>query len=473
MSSRPKRILDLAAPFPPGSDASVLFDQADDRASAEQAGVPSYFTDLHLDQIVNSVTASRAEYGLLPFFYWPERRVDAIRYRHEVFRDLEKPEVREAVNAFAKSMREVRSYSGLVRKLSDRFHKEGWLVQTIAQYCAAVSTLAADLEQVSLEAHGLLLFRAYLARYAVSQEFVALRDEAKRLIAELAAVRYSLLIHGDSLTVDHYGGESDYSQEIEETFAKFKQGAAKDYRIAYRSAPQDMNHIEAKILEFVARLNPTPFLQLLDYAARHADFLDQAVARFDREVQFFLAYLDHIEKFKRAGLPFCYPEVSDTAKDVHCAEGFDLALAEKLTSASETIVSNDFALTGKERIIVVSGPNQGGKTTFARMFGQLHHLASLGCPVPGREARLYVFDDIFAHFEREEKVETLRGKLEDDLVRIHAILENVLAKSRPRPIDDAGGHVRRGRTLFGRRTRGAFYALQARRGPHDEKRQAR
>lgn len=261
-----------------------------------------------------------------------------------------------------------------------------------------------------------------------SDAFVSLDAEAKRLAALLATVRYSILICDDGFRVAGYEPAPDYGADIEETFAKFAQGTVKDYAVTFAENPE-MNSIEEKVLEFVARLEPDIFCGLHAFATDNATFVDSVVATFDREVQFYFASLAYISKFERAGLPMCYPEVTDTDKAISSRDGFDLALADKLIDEHSRVVCNDFFLEQRERVLVVSGPNQGGKTTFARAFGQMHYLASLGCQVSGRQARLFLFDRIFTHFERPEDVTTLRGKLEDDLIRMRDILDQATPKS--------------------------------------------
>ena len=212
------------------------------------------------------------------------------------------------------------------------------------------------------------------------------------------------------------------------TFARFRENPAKSYRARFLEHA-DNNQVESWILELVAELNPDLFARLAQFCQRHADFVDPTLARFDREIHFYLAYLHYIEPLKAAGVAFCLPTVSSESKQIMARGACDLVLARKLVSDGVEIVANDFELSGPERILVVTGPNQGGKTTFSRMFGQLHHLAALGLPVPARQASLFLPDRMFSHFEREEDIRSLRSKFEEELVRIHEILEQASERS--------------------------------------------
>jgi DNA mismatch repair protein MutS len=405
---------------------SILFLNGADRAAAEKA--PDFLADLNLDQIVVAIVAGKEDYDLRPFFHMPLHDVDAVLFRHEVFRDLENPGPMKLVRTFAQNMRAMRDCLVQAGKRHNPYQQMRWFLDAVALYGDAITHLAGDLAAARCQSRGFLAFRDYVTRYAASQRFVSLLEQTRGLAAELSAIRYNVLMEGLRIEVRDYKGEPDYSAEIEAVFARFKESEAKEYRFEFSEAP-DLDNVEGNILKLVAGLHRDTFARLEAYCAANRDFPDAAIVAFDREIQFYVACSDYIAALKRAGLPFCYPCISSERKEIRVQAGFDLALAGKLAREGAVPVCNDFYLTGPERMIVVSGPNQGGKTTFARTFGQLHYLASLGCAVPGTEAQLYLPDRLFTHFEREEHMASLRGKLQDDLVRIHDILEKATPRS--------------------------------------------
>jgi len=406
---------------------SVLYKNSQGRKKVSVP--PACFTDLNLDQIINAITAGRQDYFLEPFFYSPLQDEDAVRYRHEVMQDLESQPALDAIRSFTQEMEVVRRYQSMIEKLAYPYHIKGWILETADVYSQAVVKLVQDLSQSNIRSRALVSFHEYLAIYTASDDFQRLRQDIQQVKSALASVTYCVVIDGLTVKVRKFEGEIDYSADVVEAFERFKQGSPKDYLVKLPDKGTGMSHVEAKILAFVARLYPEVFSCLDRFYEQHGQFIDGTIQVFDQEVQFYLAYLEHMKKFERAGLQFCYPQMSTEDKNIYNYDGFDLALAANCIRENNPIVCNDFHLEGAERIFVVSGPNQGGKTTFARTFGQLHYLASLGCPVPGTNARLFLPDNILTHFEVEENIKNLRGKLQDDLIRIRDIVDRASPNS--------------------------------------------
>ena len=398
-------------------------------ASAE----PACFCDLHLDHVVATITAGREVYELTPFFHAPLADPDDVAYRHEVFFDLADDARRTVIAGFGRDMRLVREQRARAAALLDP--RQGWRVYLDAAltYCSAVSRLASGLAEHPPGSRALRALAAYVDRYTSGAAFTSLRAEAMRIEGALDDVRYELTVEQDRVVVRRASEAPDDGAAIARTFARFSGerfgGEPRRRRRESRRDDPAANQIESAVLERVARLYPDAFGALEAFAGHYQTYLDPVVATFDREVQFYLTTLEYVARFERAGLPFCYPSVSADDKAVRARDAYDAALAHGLLAGGGSVVCNDFELRPQERIFVVTGANQGGKTTFARTFGQLHYLAALGCPVPAREASLYLFDQVLTHFEQEEDVRTLRGKFQDELMRMHALLEHTTDRS--------------------------------------------
>lgn len=385
------------------------------------------FHDTNLDQVFEAVLAGRESYDLQEFFHTPLGDRSAITYRHDVFRDLDGRPLRAHVVAFGDRMRSMREYLALSTKRGYQYQQKRWFLVAAAEYCDAVSGLAEALDDCEIGSAGLAGLREFLRRYTHSTAFVGLSEQLQAVEGGLAGIRYAVEIKGDRVRVGYFHDEPDFGADVSATFERFRQGAVKSY-LAKITEHRDMNHVEGQILDRVALLFPAEFGALDRFCAEHAGFADPVVAGFDREVQFYLAWLDYLAPLRNAGLPVSYSDLSDDRRERATAT-YDLALAAKLVAAGTPVVTNDYHLDETERVIVVSGPNQGGKTTFARTFGQLHYLARLGLPVAGSETAVALCDGIFTHFERPENLQDLIGKLHDDLVRVHRILDEATPRS--------------------------------------------
>ena len=409
----------------------VLFDGATGGAQRRDSKQPQCFADLNLDQIVHAIIYRRGRYDLAPFFHTPLSDVSTIQFRQEVFADLELPAVRRLAVGFAE--RElVARHEAQQRSLREddggfaHYHRTCVFLNTVGTYCEAVEALAAGLAATDLRARGLLGLRDYLVGYLDSPAYRELREQTNSLQDDLDQIRYSFLLNGSRITVGPYDEQPDYSAEITETFERFRQTPnARELR----QFPDWEDYSAIGVLHLAAKVHPEPFQRLERFCSEHAGYLDRTLAVFDRELQFYLSYLEYIAPLREAGLQFSYPCISAEDKSEQALDTFDLALAAKRIGDGDAVICNDVILTGPERILVITGPNNGGKTTLARAIGQLHYLAKLGCPVPGRDTQLFLCGQIYTRFERQEDIATLSGKLQDELNRLHAALQDATPAS--------------------------------------------
>ena len=88
------------------------------------------------------------------------------------------------------------------------------------------------------------------------------------------------------------------------------------------------------------------------------------------------------------------------------------------------VIGNTCSLKGTD-LLIVTGANQGGKSTFLRSIGIAQVMMQCGLMVTAKSYSAGIFPRIFVHFTRREDSEMNSGRLDEELKRMNGIIENI------------------------------------------------
>lgn len=156
--------------------------------------------------------------------------------------------------------------------------------------------------------------------------------------------------------------------------------------------------------------------------ARSVDHLDHFFSALQAELAFYVGALNLVDYLKGVGMPVCIPHVLPQEKFKRSYKNlYDVALAIRKKGKVD---GNDI---DKEnvKLYLISGANQGGKTTFLRSLGQAQIMGQLGIIVGAEEFSFPVRCHIYTHFKKEEDKDIKSGKLDEELLRMSNLIDHM------------------------------------------------
>jgi len=183
----------------------------------------------------------------------------------------------------------------------------------------------------------------------------------------------------------------------------------------YELAPRDEAGAQA-----LAALRDRGLALAADAIARSSDHVVSFFAQLRTELAFYLGCLNLAAALAAAGGEMGRAEALAPGSGILEAEGlYDPAL--RLAGAT-AVVDNSLACRGT-RLLVITGANRGGKSTFLRSLGAAQVMMQAGMPVAARSFRAEVRPGILSHFRREEDADLEHGKLDEELARMSDLVD--------------------------------------------------
>lgn len=158
---------------------------------------------------------------------------------------------------------------------------------------------------------------------------------------------------------------------------------------------------------------------LLDQLARHLQPLQASAAS--------IAELDVLANYaeRAQSLNLTRPELVDTTC-VDIRAGRHPVVEQTLTGP---FVPNDLSLDDSRRLLIITGPNMGGKSTFMRQTALIVLLAHAGCFVPAESARIGPIDRIFTRIGASDDLATGQSTFMVEMSETANILHNATEQS--------------------------------------------
>jgi len=160
--------------------------------------------------------------------------------------------------------------------------------------------------------------------------------------------------------------------------------------------------------------------------ARSADHMRGFFGRLRTELAFYIGCVNLHERLARKGEPICFPlPAAAGLRQLSFSGLYDVGLA---LSMDRRVVGN--AANGdRQDLVIVTGANQGGKSTFLRSVGLAQLMMQCGMFAPADSFCSSVYDGIFTHYKREEDAGMKSGKLDEELGRMSDIVDRITPHS--------------------------------------------
>jgi DNA mismatch repair protein MutS len=195
---------------------------------------------------------------------------------------------------------------------------------------------------------------------------------------------------------------------------------------AERFTTPELKEYESKILdaqEKIVEIERRRFAELRSAIAGEARRIRQtALALAEVDV---LASLAHLAAVRN----YCRPRFDDSA-DIEIAGGWHPVIEQMEIASSERFVPNDLYLNSTTHtVLVLTGPNMGGKSTYLRQVALIVILAQMGSFVPARAARLGIVDRVFTRIGASDNLARGRSTFMVEMTETASILHTATPRS--------------------------------------------